>query len=376
MAKITKKIRIDGYDILKNEFEISFQLRGHGHHLRLVSTHTHPGEYGFAGDGEQELAMLGLDADDIQQIIEEIFDWMEKPRKAFNNLSHGYTMRTRFEATQRLEQERRTKAAVERKQIEAPCLDSAMSVTKEMDDEHAIVDKAEPTKSTLSVTANITDAMMEAAFGERLRWDVTEKPEAAITENGAAELVSAHVLIDGPATDEALAAATDAFQQIIDGRSSKIESFEDVPTEGTIEPAVSSKSVITLKINDKPHMVVSELDASEIARFLHQRIAAREFAGLGEQPTPVKLPTCDNSDDPISIEEARRRITVANMLKAEFEVKQLISPRSTPAASIEDAVTSIHRHVRRFMSPATPREHDFLRAIIQEEIERVVGGVL
>ena len=44
--------------------------------------------------------------------------------------------------------------------------------------------------------------------------------------------------------------------------------------------------------------------------------------------------------------------------------------------AIDDAVDAIHKTAIRFMSPSTMREHNFLRAVIQEEIEEVVGSVL
>jgi hypothetical protein len=42
---------------------------------------------------------------------------------------------------------------------------------------------------------------------------------------------------------------------------------------------------------------------------------------------------------------------------------------------IDGAVDAIHKTAIRFMTPSTMREHDFLRSVIQEEIEKVVAGV-
>ncbi|NEI64975.1 hypothetical protein [Rhizobium leguminosarum] len=47
-----------------------------------------------------------------------------------------------------------------------------------------------------------------------------------------------------------------------------------------------------------------------------------------------------------------------------------------PAKAIDKAVNVIHTHARRFLTPMSLREHDILRSIIQDEIEKVVGGVL
>jgi hypothetical protein len=50
--------------------------------------------------------------------------------------------------------------------------------------------------------------------------------------------------------------------------------------------------------------------------------------------------------------------------------------RQVAEARTEQAVNTIHTQARRFTKPMTLREHDFLRSVIQEEIEKVVGGVL
>lgn len=127
MAKLTKKIRIEEYDVLKNEFKISFQLAGFADHLKFVSTYTYPGRFGFDGNGEHELTLLGLNAGEIEQIVEEIFEWVEKPRKQLDGNCHGYTMRSMFAITDRPGQEPRGKAEAERIIVEAPRLDWAMS---------------------------------------------------------------------------------------------------------------------------------------------------------------------------------------------------------------------------------------------------------
>ncbi|NTI03159.1 hypothetical protein G6K88_14135 [Agrobacterium rhizogenes] len=261
MAKFTKKIRIAEYDVLKNEFKISFQLAGSAD-LQFTSTFTCPGHIGFDGRAEQELDMLGFSDADIEQIVEEIFNWIEKPRKDLDGLSYGYTMRTRFDAAKRLKKERRGKAEAERIVVEAPCLDWAMSVTEELVDEPTVVVGGDHSCSPVGI---FSDAVYRLA--------------------------------------------NDATQLYVDAA--------------------------------------------------RDRIAAMEVVGFGEESVRANINVVETVPD---LEDAPSL--------SEFGGPDL------PTKAIDKAVNAIHTHFRRFMTPASLREHDFLRSIIQEEIERVVGGVL
>ena len=85
---------------------------------------------------------------------------------------------------------------------------------------------------------------------------------------------------------------------------------------------------------------------------------------------PDYYETCDKVDD--------AREAILDHVEAMKQVPSATpaAPRSLPTAAIGKAVNVIHTHARRFLTPMSLREHDFLRSVIQEEIERVVGGVL
>ncbi|ARQ58941.1 hypothetical protein Kim5_CH02898 [Rhizobium sp. Kim5] len=356
MAKITKKIRIKEYDVLNNEFKITFQLAGFADHLKFVSTFTYPGQYGFDGNGELELTMLGFNAGDIEQIVEEIFNWVEKPRKSQDGLSHGYTMRSRFEVTDRLEQERRGKAEAERIIVAAPPLDWAMSALEEMEDEPQIVVGA--------------DVQAHKAAGRISGAVALFKPEGS-----------------------------DEFIKLGDVSSQTITYADGVTVTQFFDKDIAE--VIDEELDKHKHPIRAMQAAAE-------RISAMETAGLGEESAKFVVPEgfeCEEPNypaDPLDkllddFEDAivagqRQTWGIDKVSDQDYRATQnegqravraicgyvdaLRTPNPLPTEAIENAVTSIHKHVRRFMTPATPREHDFLRSIIQEEIEKVVGGVL
>ncbi|WP_288430158.1 hypothetical protein [uncultured Agrobacterium sp.] len=79
-----------------------------------------------------------------------------------------------------------------------------------------------------------------------------------------------------------------------------------------------------------------------------------------------------------TIAEIELRNAKAEAISAELAVKEALfqARRKIAEAATEKAVNVIQDHARRFLTPMSMREHDFLRRVIQEEIERVVGGVL
>ncbi|NEK19927.1 hypothetical protein [Rhizobium leguminosarum] len=131
MANITKKIRIEEYDVLNNEFIISFQLAPNG--VKFDAVYDSRKFLDLREAASRDLLGLGYTDHAICMIIDEIFEWMEKPRKSLDGLSHGYTMRSGFEVIERLEQERRGKVEAERIIAAAPPLDWAMSALDELE---------------------------------------------------------------------------------------------------------------------------------------------------------------------------------------------------------------------------------------------------
>ncbi len=349
MAKLTKKIRTVGYDVLKNEFHISFKLADiTADHLSFVSTYTYPGRYGFAGSGEQELEMLGLDADHIQQIVEEIFNWMEKPRKALGSLSHGYTMRSRFDATKRLEVERRGKHAAERIIAEAPPLDWAMSVLDELVDEPAVVGGADDSRL---IHINIQTYGHAKALDDLLSADTRSE--------AAAKFIRAHFTKDlNSICDRDLRIGRDTVREVAEATRdmliNPVQEMEELAaslTDGFISRQKNAER-LGVDIGNIYPRVSREL------RRIEARVSAMEAAGLGEEPVCVS--------DPVDLQQQHE-----DAEEAKYQYRRKIAEDRT-----EKAVNSIHNHVRRFMAPASIREHDFLRSIIQQEIEKVVEGVL
>ncbi|TAW65415.1 hypothetical protein ELI15_14065 [Rhizobium ruizarguesonis] len=378
MAKLTKKIRIDGYDVHKNEFKISFQLAGYNDHLTFVSTYAAPGKYDFSGNDEQELTMVGLNADDIQQIIEEIFAWVEKPRKSLDGQSHGYMMHSRFDVTQRLEKERRAKAAVERIQVEAPCLDWAMSVTEELVDEPIVVvdsEVQEPSKGKTSSKADGTYSfftqngtfVIQRYENGRL---VEETSEAWILPIEPPQHTPLGTFFSTPLNDDspaakAMRAGMETARQAMEATGLGEEPVSVLDEIVAFQDAVKIGSPQSVKA---PVFAVYQDWGSN-------RIASAEFTGLGEEAQSPSLEDCTYFP---TIAEIELRKAKAEAISAELAVKEALfqARRKIAEAATEKAVNVIHTHARRFLTPMSLREHDFLRSIIQEEIERVVGGVL
>ncbi|MGO7353861.1 hypothetical protein ACCS66_03895 [Rhizobium ruizarguesonis] len=148
-------------------------------------------------------------------------------------------------------------------------------------------------------------------------------------------------------------------------------------------------------------------DESSAAKALQQSmeatsecIGAMEAAGLGEQAAKVEVPDGwtyelrgqGNPDLPSLLDhfelmvrssslhhdpaKSFREIHDARIAIFEKFAKADEQNRDIARQAIGKAVNVIHTHARRFLTPMSLREHNFLRSVIQEEVERVVGGVL
>jgi hypothetical protein len=89
-----------------------------------------------------------------------------------------------------------------------------------------------------------------------------------------------------------------------------------------------------------------------------EHITSMEAVGFGEEPVQAKA-TVDPS------EQSRLEDEIC------YQYRKKIAEDRT-----ELAVNAIHSQARRFTKLMTLKEHDFLRDVIREEIEKVVGGVL
>jgi len=302
MAKLTKKIRIAEYDVLANLFKITFQLSGDNEFFHLEVTYDqrrdiHPTSY-----TSDTFDMLGFSSVKIEDILGEIFDWMEWPRKRLGGLSYGYTMRSRLDLAENAGKERRRKAAVERIQVEAPCLDWAMSVTEEF------VDRLKLPVEAIKAVEDRIAAMEATGIGEKTpEVETPEGWEVAPADNRPSMFVDALNAVLPRLVDEVGANLGHLFElQPLDfDKRNLIDAFRQ-----------SFQDAFKIATVDRPQR---ERNTDE-ARYLYRRKIAEERT--------------------------------------------------------EKAVNSIHTQARRFTKPMSLREHDFLRAVVQEEIEKVLEGVL
>ena len=312
MGKLTKKIRIKEYDVIENEFKISFQLAGYVDDLPLegvVTSRSCRSVVLIEGDTDELLMGLGFSDDHIGQMVSELLEWLDKSRKSLGGHSHIQTIQSRFEVVESLKEDRRAKAAVERIQIEAPSLDWAMSVTKELVDEHAV-----PVGSYKQSSSDGPDATGTFAFMAPNRPAVTTTCKygtPAYETSDIAWIAPERGSIDQP-------------------HHNPFGTFFSTPLKGDSAAAKSMRSG------------------------METAITAMEAAGLGEEPATVDWvqATRDAEDN-------------------RYQYRRKVAEARTDAA-----IDTIHTHARRFTTPMSLREHDFLRSIIQEEIERVIEGLL
>ncbi|MBA9034333.1 hypothetical protein [Rhizobium leguminosarum] len=296
MAKLTAKIRISKYDVLNSQFKMCFQLSGYHDQLTFAVAYDRDYCLTFSADTEYELMGLGYQDSDLDSMAAEIQQWIEKPRKNLDGRSHGYTMRSRFEVTERLKQERRGKE-VERIVMAAPALDWATSALDEMEANDAIVES------------------LEALTNGPARSVEPLKPEPSVLDE--IEALSKAVVVGSPSVTKATIAAMEAV------------GLGERPTED------DDRISLNLVVGDR---FMSASTAKSDAKVLTDlaRWAPLQEGLPGEQSTA------------------------------------LTGIRQLPTEAIDKAVNVIHTHARRFLTPMSLREHDFLRLVIQEEIERVV----
>lgn len=108
--------------------------------------------------------------------------------------------------------------------------------------------------------------------------------------------------------------------------------------------------------------------------------AVMKAVGLGEEPQIIHIEvaeTLPDHDDASSLAEADQSGLKEIKLKAGVHSELAFSPPRLPTAAIDNAVEEIHVHMRRFLDGRmSMREHNFIRGIIEEEIVKVVCGVL
>ncbi|CDN46853.1 hypothetical protein [Neorhizobium galegae] len=456
MAKFTKKIRIKEYEVLNNQFILTFRLSGYADQLAFGAEFNSKSTVLLEYEAEEALYGFGFLDADLDQIISELVDWLQKPRKNLDGLSHAHTMRSRFEVTERLEAERRGKAAAERIAMEAPCLDWAMSVTEELVDEPAIV-----------AGADVQASSQTKALDDFLSADKRSED--------AAKFIRAHFTKDfNSICDRDLKLGRDTVREVADATRdmliNPVQEMEELAaslTDGFIsrEQAAERMGVDLKCIARRGEADIDEMNAADRARAdapagifystfpgwmdvtppdsegsadteaqhaveaTSNRISAMETAGLGEEPvhpleeiaafnkavnvgspSPTTETAATNAWVPLSarpysgksylydlVWNTRFHLTRAesltrrrhhNKASEAFEnldaafgklcdyVDYFEKPQALPTAEIDKAVNAIHTQARRFVKPMTLREHDFLRDVIREEIEKVVGGVL
>ncbi|UFW65810.1 hypothetical protein RlegWSM1455_07245 [Rhizobium laguerreae] len=149
------------------------------------------------------------------------------------------------------------------------------------------------------------------------------------------------------------------------------EEMEDEATTADADAARITPTKWTLHIASSPTKAPAVNTGWEKAR------QAVETAGLGEEsskPEVSERPSGVVSD--ISVFDNADASIIAGFMSREQAWALAGYKPKLPTEAIDKAVNTIHTHTRRFLTPMSLREHDFLRSIIQQEIEKVVGGML
>jgi hypothetical protein len=222
---------------------------------------------------------------------------------------------------QEIEKERRGKAAAERLIVEAPCLDWAMSVTAELD---RLEDESH----------DVTES------------DVAEKVKA-LEAAGLGEASSSWKVSIAGEVDEELSTSLGSFMAL----------HVDDPYYDD-DPQPSSMAAQLIEFELAVMAFVRSFNATDEAEAIKAVNRARQTILIREAQRPYNAPA-DSTQQSRADNEAR------------YQYRRKIAEART-----EQAVNVIHTHARRFLTPMSLREHDFLRSVIQEEIEKVVGGVL
>ncbi|MGX9991589.1 hypothetical protein ACS4RR_020900 [Rhizobium sp. Z1P35] len=401
MAKITKKIRLQEYDVLNNEFKITFQLADYDNGPKLTCAFDRQGCINLSGDAVDYLNIMGILTVCQIEIVDELRSWVEKSRKSLGGLSHRHVIQSRFEVTERLEQERRGKAEAEWIIAAAPPLDWAMSITEELDEpcdntpwnqsfkfivpEHGDIAPQEwdsecsSSVETRTFTAPngsqvtqfyengvLTDEIADIAYfeGARPQWTGGTYFSTPLDDNGP---------------------AVKALELSVEATKERITEME---AAGFGEEAVEPSSLIHPKLAKKlakmkaDYELVQQVQAAEpLPEPSNFEDLLEKFKDLvGEHYEPLSWPAQktfkDHQREVDEIEAARRAILDHVEAMKQIPAAPVVAPPSLPTGAIGKAVNVIHTHARRFLTPMSLREHDFLRSVIQEEIEKVVGGVL
>ncbi len=327
MAKITSKIKIADYDIVNNRFNLSFQLApGVKNDLIFIAN------YGKEGlrldlDSEETLGMLGFTDTALERVLDEIVSWLSKSQVKLGNVSPGGLMNARIETVTETSDPHNARGKTEAQRIamEAPCLDWAMSAVGEME--------------SLFETGDVV-------FTVPLR-----EPDATI--NDACVVIWANLTNDfSQVSDGIIKRGYETICHIADGyRSQCINPVHE-----------AQKAIGKLKLMEAA--ILDEAPARELDAPIIDYVMGRMSLGLGVLAEKIR---------------PEQEICMREAIRAGLKLKPIpasVRPTPLPVDAIQSATDTIHRDLLRFFEPLTFREHDFVRAIIKEEIERVVGGVL
>ncbi|MGO8034965.1 hypothetical protein [Rhizobium leguminosarum] len=310
MAKNTKKIRIEEYDVSNNQFKITFQLSKHDAPLKFAAIYHSGFNVTLTDEAHFILDFLGISEAVQNTIVGEIHYWIDQSRKHLGGHSHAHTMGSRFDVEELVKADLGGKAEAERIVVASPPLDFALTAPDEREGSVALVRSLEKLSDDPEWTA----------------------PLASELSGGGGSVV-----VRVPETFSALMCA-------------KIKAMESAG--------------------------LGERDLRD-TRFEETRNAVRllwahhngEYDGLTDRQIAEGTETI-------------RKLTGDQSVKPWFSSPfegwgQQSSTPTLPTAAIDKAVDEIHIHMIRFLdSKMSMREHNFVRGLIEEEIEKVVRGVL
>ncbi|MGO4566082.1 hypothetical protein AB4Z52_13625 [Rhizobium sp. 2YAF20] len=358
MAKITSKIRVGDYSVSENKFDIHFQLRPAsvgGPEFTLIYNEkllSMPDETRFWLGG------LGLTLDDMHDAFDEVLEWLDRPRAKFGGQSSDQMMWRRIELTiqsvgahEAAEKERRGKVEAERIIIAAPGLDWAMSAVDELEGEIAVVGgDVQKNDETVTVTLKFGGieapaTMSQSEFENLTSCDWATPKRRSYTVQEIEELVEAvagkeiklarnlGLNVDEPGVIEKMQ------QSYSEARATAMIGAMEAGSFGEDAPQDPDKPIID--------MIMGRL--------------SRELGILAEKVKPTQ-------------EIGMRTAIRAGLVKYDRERAQ--ARKTIIDEAVNKAVGAIHEQVRRFVSPMSYREHQFLRDVVRDEIAKVVGSSL
>ncbi|TAY50954.1 hypothetical protein [Rhizobium leguminosarum] len=378
MAKITKKIRLEEYDVLNNEFKITFQLADYDNGPKLTCAFDSQSYINLSVDTSDYLNIVGILTICRMEIVHELYSWVDKPRKSLGGLSHRHIMQSRFEVTERLEQERRGAAEAERIIAAAPPLDWAMLALDELerdgtsesawdkikDAEWVAPERGMLTSTERDAVASQIAAMVAAGLGEK------PTVEACNTN-----FVSLSRLLDNDIA-EFIGEELDKHKHPIRAIQAAVDWIVAMETAGLGEEPAKAEVPDDWEVptDERPTMFVDALNA--VLPRLVDDVGANlgylfKWPPLGFDDRNLKDAFRQTFEDAFKIASPGRSQLSRAEDEARYQARRKIAEDAT-----DNAVNAIHTQARRFTDGMTMREHDFLRSVIQEEIEKVVGGVL